>query len=358
MAELLAAAGHQLELFTLRAQGAMGARYAAAGIPVHEVPVRSLVGLDTARAIRRFAARLRTGRFDVLHSHDLYTNVVAVCAARLARIPAIVASKRWTEWRLAHRMLNRGVFRLADCVVANSARVGTTLRAHDRVPAGRVAVVTNFVEDAAFARWTPDERLAQRRALGLADDAPVVGIVARLRAEKDHALLLDAIALVRARVPAVRLVLVGDGDEHEALEARADALGIRDAVVFAGHRPNRPNPHQLFDVSVLCSKHEGFPNTVVEAMAAARPVVATAVGGVPDALVASETGLLVPPGDARALADAIAALLADPARAEQMGAAGVARAREVFHATAVVPQLTRLYDGLLARARRGPSRAA
>ncbi|MGZ8412834.1 MAG: glycosyltransferase [Gemmatirosa sp.] len=351
VAEQLAAQGHHLEVFTLRAEGAMGTRYASAGIPVHEVSVRSLVGVRTLLQVHAFAARLRAGRFDVVHSHDLYTNVVATCAARWAGVPAVVASKRWMQWRRSHRILNRAAFRLAHTVLGNSERVAHSLSEEDGVPVGRVAVVPNFVEEEAFERWPAGETEVRRRALGIPDGAPVVGIVARLREEKDHALLLDAIALARLRVPGVRLLLVGDGPEQETLERRVDALGLRDTVIFAGHLPNRPNPHLLFDVSVLCSKHEGFPNTVIEAMAAARPVVATAVGGVPDAVVDGETGLLVPPGDAAALAEGMTCLLRDGSRSRRMGAAGLARARAIFHVDAVLPRLTQRYEVLLTSSR-------
>jgi glycosyltransferase involved in cell wall biosynthesis len=177
-------------------------------------------------------------------------------------------------------------------------------------------------------------------------------VVARLREEKNLGLLLDAVAALGGRVPQPYVVIVGDGPEHEALVARARALGIGERVVFAGHMPNRPNPHQLFDVSVLCSAHEGFPNTLVEAMAAARPVVATRVGGVPDAVVDGLTGALVGAGDAAGLADALAAVLGAPARAAEMGAAGEARARAEFHIDTVLPRLVGLYDTLLARAGR------
>ena len=340
-AEQLVARGHVVHLFTLRREGAMEARYAAAGIPVEEVPVRSLVGLDTACRVRAFARRLRAGGYDVLHSHDLYTNVVATAAGRLAGVPAVIASKRWTEWyRPAHRTLNRIAYRFAHGVVGNSARVGETLRDADAVPGARVAVVPNFVEDAAFARWGAAERLDARRALEVPDEAPTVGIVARLREA----------ARLTTEFPALRVLLVGDGPEHDALVRLAESLDVADHVVFAGHRPNRPNPHQLFDVSVLCSRHEGFPNTLVEAMAAGRPVVATRVGGVPDAVVDGETGVLVPPGDAGVLADAIGALLRDPARARHHGEAGCVRARAEFHVDVVVPRLVGLYERLLGRA--------
>ena len=147
--------------------------------------------------------------------------------------------------------------------------------------------------------------------------------------------------------PRLRLVVVGDGSERAALEARAAALGIRDRVVFAGRRPQRPTLHGLFDVSVLCSLGEGFPNSIVEAMAAGKPLVATAVGGVVDVVVDAVTGYLVPPSSPPALAEGIERLLADPERALAMGACGAARARELFYASNVISRLESIYEGVL-----------
>jgi glycosyltransferase involved in cell wall biosynthesis len=351
-AEQLVARGHSLALFVLRAEGDAGPRYRAAGIPITEVPVRSLVGLRTPRHVLGLARALRAGGFDVVHSHDLYTNVIAGAAGRLARVPAVVGSKRWTGWyRRSHHVLNVAAFRWAHCVVANSERVRDSLSDADHVPRGRTAVVPNFLEEHAFARLSPSEVLEARRALDIPDGAPVVGIVARLREEKDHALLVRAVARLRQRLPALRLLCIGDGAEAARIRALADSLGEGEHVVLAGHRPNRPNPHQLLDVSVLCSRHEGFPNAVIEAMAAGRPVVATAVGGVPDAIVHGTTGLLVPPADEAALAGALLQVLEDPETAARLGRAGERRARELFHVDTVVPQLEALYVRLTARAR-------
>jgi glycosyltransferase involved in cell wall biosynthesis len=134
-----------------------------------------------------------------------------------------------------------------------------------------------------------------------------------------------------------------------ALETLAATLGIADAVRFAGLRPQTPSFHHLFEISVLCSTSEGFPNTLVEAMAAAKPIVATDVGGVADAVQPHENGLLVPAQDPDALAGAIDALLADPQRARLMGARGLARAREEFSGRVVIKALEELYDQLLDR---------
>jgi len=206
------------------------------------------------------------------------------------------------------------------------------------------AIVPNFVDDGAFDDLRSGERERMLYDLGVPPGSLVVGIVARLRPIKDHESLFRATAALRVRWPTLRVVLVGDGGSQGDLEARARALGIGDVVHFAGHRSQEPNPHRLFDISVLCSLSEGFPNSVVEAMAAARPVVASDVGGIPDAVVDGETGLLVPPQSPARLADAIDALLRDPARRAAMGAGGQRRAKARFHAASVVPKLEQLYE--------------
>src|SRR5205807_5494697 len=139
----------------------------------------------------------------------------------------------------------------------------------------------------------------------------------------------------------------GDGECRAALASLARTLGLEGRVHFAGQRPNEPNLHHLFDVSVLCSLSEGFPNSVVEAMAAARAIVATDVGGVAEAVADGESGLLVPPSNGERLAAAIDELLLDPKRRAMLGAAALERARRHYSAAGVLGSLEALYDRLL-----------
>jgi glycosyltransferase involved in cell wall biosynthesis len=182
------------------------------------------------------------------------------------------------------------------------------------------------------------------------EGAFVIGIVARLSPVKDHGTLLRAIASLRDRIPSLHCVLVGDGPERGAIEALATSLGIRDVVHLAGERTQPPNLHGLFDVSVLCSTTEAFPNSVLEAMAAARPVVATDVGGTPDAVHEGTTGLLVRPSDPSRLADAILRLYQEPALRAKLGNAACAAARAGYSAETVIRQVEALYTRLAGRA--------
>ena len=351
----------ELTVVTMRPAGPLAEAYAALGIEVVPVQVQGLLSASGGRAVLQLARWLRQRRIDVVHSHDLYSNVLAAAATRLAWTPALITSRRWWQ-SLPHLdgrygLANRLAYRLSTRVLANSPAVATALRA-EGVPSSRIVVVSNFVEDAAFAPLPEAERASRLEALGVpSTGALVLGCVARLDGVKDHATLLRAFARLRADVPRAHLLLIGDGPEREALTALANELGVRETVHFAGTRREAAvNNHALFDVSVLASRSEGFPNTLVEAMAAARPVVATAVGGSVDAVVPERTGLLVPPGDADALSAAMRTLATSDERRAAMGRAGRERAWETYRADGIVRQVEALYAGLAAR-RRSPAGA-
>jgi glycosyltransferase involved in cell wall biosynthesis len=353
-AERLDRSRFEVLVISLQESGPLAARYAAAGLRVIPLPIPNLYSAAAVRQGVRLARLLAEMRVQIVHSHDMYNNVFATVCARAARTPVIIASRRW--WRSVaarrYRVANTFAFRLAHCVVANSAAVALSLQTEDGVRPDRIAVVPNFVDDAAFAPVSAAERAARRYELRVPADAFIVGIVANLWPVKDHATLLQAAARLAPRWPEFHVVLVGDGQCRQALESLTRTLGLEDRVHFLGRQPNEPNLHHLFDVSVLSSVSEGFPNSIVEAMAAARPVVATDVGGVGDAVSDGESGLLVPPSNPGRLAAAIEELLLDPHRRRALGTVGYERARARYQAAAVVASLEALYDRLLGVAAR------
>jgi L-malate glycosyltransferase len=343
-AERLDRSRFTIEVVSLQPDGPLAARYAAAGIPVHAFPLTSLYAPSTLRQGMRLARWLRERRIDILHCHDLYANLFGAPWGRAAGVRAVITSRRWVH-PLRNRVLevaNRLVYRIGHRVLVNSAAVARTVETVDGVSPRRVLQVTNFVDEGAFARVPTATVHALRAGLDIPADAVIVGCIARLAAVKDHATLLRAVGLLRERWPRLHLLLVGDGEERAALEGLASALEIRDRVHFAGFQPNEPNLHHVFDISVLTSLSEGFPNSLVEAMAAGRPVVATRVGGNVDA-VRPDTGLLVPPADVDALVAGIERLLADPALRARLGAAARTVARTEYHAGAVVRRLEGIY---------------
>lgn len=341
-----------LRFVCIHATGPLLARLERIGVPVAEFPIRNLYTPATWRRSTELARYLRDERIDVVHAHDQYSNLFASLSARRAGVTVIIASKRWGRPPLKYRIVAGAAFRLAHRVLANSESVAESLRREDGVPAGRVHTVLNFVDSDAFSPPPADFIARTRAELSIGEGVPVIAIVASLYPVKDHDTLFRAVARLVSRWPSLMLLVVGEGGSRPGLEQLARELGITDNVRFAGRRPHSPTMHHLADVSVLCSRSEGFPNSIVEAMAAGKPVVATAVGGIGDAVQHGTTGWLVPPALPEALSDALAELLADPAKARAFGEAGRAFAEEHYSARRVIPSLEGWYRELLADARR------
>lgn len=189
-----------------------------------------------------------------------------------------------------------------------------------------------------------------RERLGFQQDAVVIGTVSRLERQKGTAHLISALARIHHECPGARLLLVGDGSMRRDLERLAVSLGVRDKVVFTGALLDPGDALECMDMFALPSFREALPMAVLEAMARAKPVVATAVGGVPEAVVHGETGLLVPPGDDAALASALLTLASDPEKRREMGALGRTRFEASFTADAMARQTLEVYRRVLARA--------
>lgn len=336
----------RVSVVTLRGEGPLAAKYEELGIPVVRFPIHSLYSPATARQGLRLARFLRRERVSIVHCHDQYSNFFSVLSARLAGVEGVLASKRWLHSPLRYRIANGVGFRAASRVLANSNAVARSLERDDHLSARRTVVIPNFVDEAAFTPPPAETERRWRETLDL-QGGPIVGTIASLLPIKDHATLFRAVAALATDWPTLRLVVVGDGPQRGELENLARTLGITAHVRFAGHQPNVPSFHHLFDVSALTSVSEGFPNSLVEAMAAARPIVATNVGGIPDAVRHEDNGLLVPSGDVGALTTALRVMLSNKDLREQMGARGARRARAEFHAAAVIASLERLYDELL-----------
>lgn len=347
-AEHLSPERFQLTLVHFHADGPLRARYEQAGTQLMHVPLRNMYGPGAMRqgiGLARFLAR---ARIDVFHAHDLYSNIFGVPWARLAGVRTVVASRRWwnpTRGR-AHEIANRWAYRVAHRVVANSPSVAALVTRRDGIPPAKIVCIPNSLAASAFVAVPPAERAAWRARLRVPADALVIGIVARLDRDKDYPTLLDAFARVVASFPRAHLVCVGDGPERAHLTGLAQRLRLNGRVQFPGTLTPSFNLHHLFDVSVLCSVSEASPNSVLEGMAAARPVVATRVGGVPDAIHDGTTGLLVPAGDVDALAAALCAVIGAPERARTLGTAAQAHARAEYHEDRILERLSAWYESL------------
>ena len=262
-------------------------------------------------------------------------------AARRVGVPVIVSALHSTGWPDGVGRLNRMLTPITDAFVAVAKSHGDYLRDEEGFPAEKIHVIANGIDTDRFQPI--DDLLGLRRELNLSIDAPTVGIVAALRPEKNHEMLLRAIKRVRDRLSDVQLLIVGDGPEREGLESLAKFLGLAETVQFLGNREDIPRVVAAVDVFALASHIEANPVSILEAMACGKPAVATDVGSVHEMVQDGQTGYLVPAGDVEAMANRLIDVLENPRSAQQMGVA----ARQSAVESGSVHQMVAGYENLL-----------
>ncbi|MCR4407330.1 MAG: glycosyltransferase family 4 protein [Anaerolineae bacterium] len=296
----------------------------------------------------------RRWRPTIVHTHTAKAGTVGRLAARLAGVPIVIHTFHghvfhgyFGSWKTqAFICIERGLARLSDRIVTVSEGQRAELAGYGIAPPDKIVVIPLGFELDELLHCQSYQG-ALRAELGLAADTPLVGIVARLTAVKNHHLFLEAARLIVQAEPVTRFLIVGDGELRDELENRARELGLAERVFFLGWRSDMPRIYADLDVIALTSRNEGTPVSLIEGMAAGVPVVSTAVGGVPDIVADGVCGYLVPPDDAAGLAEAIVALLRDKKKAQAMGQAGREAARERFGMERLLSDVERLYTQLL-----------
>lgn len=319
---------------------------------------REISPLRDLRAVLRLARLIRKERPTILHTHTAKAGTVGRLAALLAgdaRPRIVVHTFHGHVLRgyfdpltaLGFRVLERLLARISTVLIAVSPEVRDDLVRLGVAPANKFAVIRLGVElgDRVGQTGRRDET---RRLLGVPTDAFVVGWVGRMTGVKRAGDVLQAFQGVRTQGVDAYLCLVGDGPDRADLEQRAHELGIVKRCLFVGYQADVAAFYEAMDALVLPSANEGTPVSVIEALAAGRPAVATRVGGVPDVIRAGVDGILVEPGDTTALADALGALARDPERRASMGAEGRARVIGRYAVDRLVDDVDRLYRSLLA----------
>jgi len=321
-------------------------------LPWTVIPFPSFRRPGAVKSLSQLAALMRRERIQIVQAYGFYSNVPALLAGRLARVPILIASRRDMGQYLsrAKRLVEKGMFRMAERVVVNAEAIRDQLVADGEVEGRKIVVIPSGVDLDRFDRFLPagDPPLWARKG-------KVVAMVARFRKQKDHATLLRAAEQVLAVDPTVIFALAGDGYLREQAEQLAEELGIAPHVCFVGAVDPGAMPAFLHhvDISVLVSKgNEGTPNVVLESMAAGKPVVATDTGGCREAIRDGVSGFLVPPGDPGRLAARILELLQDEIEAARMGKAGRQRVEAEFALPRMIRQFSSLYIEL-ARQRLG-----
>jgi glycosyltransferase involved in cell wall biosynthesis len=297
--------------------------------------------------MRRLATLLNSGRFDIVHAHKFGSNVWGTLFGRACRVPVVIAHEHTWSYKgqpLRKWIDGRVVGPLATRFIAVSDADAARMIEHEKVAPEKVVVMPTGY----FARpLTPDTDL--RSELGLTPETPLVGTAVVFRPQKALEVLLEAHAWLLRSMPDVHLAIAGDGQTRAEVERRARELSLDGRVHFLGERDDVDAILRSLDVAALSSDFEGSPLFVLECMANGTPIVATAVGGLPQMVLDGETGVLVPPRDPEALAGAIGRLLVDPERRAMLAAAAANRLSE-FTIEAVARRFADLYETLAAEA--------
>ena len=302
---------------------------------------------DDRLAVRALADELAPFQPEIVHNHMYRAEVVGTRAALLlgekgCRRPAIISTVHSSRVRCSEdRQTLRRLTPLMDRLIVVSKAIDHKIREEGRAVAP-ISLIYNGVDLQRYNHQQPCCTLHEEYLIPA--DAQIVGVVARLEAEKGHRTLLEAWPLVLAEVPSARLLIIGEGSERDSLEAQVASLGIEDRVVFTGRREDVPAVTAALDVAVLPSYREAQGLSVLEAMALGRPVIASRVGGIPEMIEDGVSGLLVEPHDCDALAAGIVRLLTDHPLADMIAHRGHELVHDRFCIELMVHSISDLYD--------------
>lgn len=293
----------------------------------------------------RLASLIRKEKAGILHLHNPTAFFYGALAGALSGVPRVVYTEHARDVRpnMKIRVADRLLACFTDRVVAVAGHVKKNLVEYGWFNPSKVSIIYNGIDSRRFPAVYDGARA--REALGIDPSAPVVGIVARLDPIKDHRCLLRAMIHVKEAFPGVMLLVIGDGPLREELASLAREAGLEKNVKFLGTRADVNSLLQCLDVFVLSSVSEGLPLTVLEAMASAKAIVATRVGGIPEAVEDGVEGLLVQPGDDKALSAAIEDLLADRARAAKIGKSARKKFEKSFSLEMMIKKYEEVYSG-------------
>jgi L-malate glycosyltransferase len=348
LARRIPAAGYQVTLGCLRAQGPLLQRLAETPVVLREFHPNG--GIDSPAGIYqllRLSRFLRKQKFDIVHTHDLWSNLMGVPAARLAGVPAIVSSRRdlahFDWYRGKRRAWLRRIQNLSGAVLANASPIREALITEDRFAPEKVHVIHNGIDIEKFRKGR-DRRDILFPNVG---DAKLVVLVGNMHSDvKGHPWLIECAPRVTREFPDVRFVLVGDGAQRAQFEQQVASLGLTENFLFLGSRTDIPDILAACDIAVLPSRAEGLSNALLEYLAAGLPTIASRVGGNSELVEDGTSGFLVPPGS-EALGTALLKMLRDPELMRRFGERGREFVVHNFSFERLVREVDALYTDLL-----------
>jgi glycosyltransferase involved in cell wall biosynthesis len=347
-----------VEFLTVVGSGPLDDQATSNGIRVRSIGAAPLHGssrlvqaVGRAGKIKDYATTVRRQHYDIVDAWIYPLDVLAAIMRPIAGNAVVIAGRRNIDPHRSFGPLSRTVdgitARLVDAVVANSQAAADNAVVAQGVPAGKVRIIRNGVEPIDALAET--ERNAVRREFGASDRDFVIGCVGHFRADKCHDMLLRVFGALLGRHPALRLVLVGDGDTRIRIEQEIHALGLAEQVTLLGQTLDVRRLYNAFDVVVQASRREGLPNVLLEAASAGRPIVATAAGGSVEIILDGETGLLVPTDNASALFVALERAIEEPQLRARLGAGAQRHVARSFGMDRFIREFGDMYEELATR---------
>ena len=319
---------------------------------------RSVHPIADTVALWKLYALIRKGRYHIVHTHSSKAGILGRLAARLARTPIVIHSVHALGFhdyqprviKHAWWAVEKASSFITDYFISVSSLVAEKAEKAGIASSGKLTTIYSGMELDWFLNAEVDPR-AVRRQLGIPEDAPVIGKIARMVPVKNHDQLFDAMPEIVARHPQVRFLLVGDGPLIDRLRQRATDMGIAEHVIFAGLVPRERIPEMLAAMDVLAhtAVYEGLPRVLVQALAMGKPCVAFDADGAAEVVIPGETGFLVPAGDRASLVAAVDGLLADPALRAHMGERGRRLVDPAWRAETMVERIDEVYQDLMRR---------
>ena len=340
---------YEVTLGCLRARGPLLERLAGSSVSVREFyPKGGFDSLHGMYQLIRLAAFLRRRDFQIVHTHDLYANLLGIPAAVIARVPVIISSRRdlahFDWYQTGRRVWLRRLQNLSTAVLTNAGAIREALLAEDHFAPQKVRVIRNGVDLERFSRASQERDWL---FAGCEREKWIV-LVGNMHSDvKGHPWLIAAAPAIVREFPQTRFLLAGDGEQRKDFERQVAEVGLKKQFSFLGRRDDVPRILAACDIAVLPSRAEGLPNAVLEYLAAGLPTVATRVGGNAEIVENGRTGLLVPPEESGALGEALLRLLRDPEFASRLGKNGREYVASNFSFQRMIENTEQLYTELL-----------
>jgi glycosyltransferase involved in cell wall biosynthesis len=299
-------------------------------------------------SILRIKKLIRELKIDVLHTHSSVDSWAGGLAGRWAKVPVLVRT-RHISVRVRRPWLNR-IYYLPDAIITTGEHIRRELLQTHKIPAERIVSIPTGADTGRFLPGPPDLELKKR--MGLPIDSPVITLVAVLRAQKRHELVIAAAAEVIKVFPRTRFLFVGDGPGRDRVEQEIKKARLEDRILMTGYREDIPAILSFTDLGIISSVAEGIPQFLFQIMAMGKPVIATEVGGIPEIVTSGVNGILIPPEDAAALVQAIVQLLGDPGSAGRLGEEGRRLVEQEYTVEKMAEKVYRVYQQVYERKQR------